>query len=457
MPTPADIIAMIILSYFPTVECLALPPPSSDENITQNISENEAKLSQAFTARLQETIRYVLENVTTKKGFATGAKVDGTTLVLLAEQYIKAINTPGQIPSLDNTWHAVVEQKITALADQLVGEYEKEMEVAVQDNILEEQTLMEVHHHILEAKQQILREETHRLMPPDPSEDATSLTAKKEEVLHQFQHHIVEYGKEERMEGEKTTRPVRGGILFKFLQANYAKSLHACEILFDKLFSPINEKISTAIGENIGSYKFSDLVRDIKEMRNTYDDQAIGPAKHAVYTQKKREVLDHRMETFKQMVDFSERLVKALNHADEAKTEAATMRKDVQNLQNSLEANEREIMHQVAEHERVIREVREKEKEALGKEFIKQKDLMESHMHEAVSASEEKCKEVQETCEQQIKIMEEAQRRDQRRYDAEVERVKKGIVMILTCHEPMSKGLRKSVGVPKTCIRRGRA
>lgn len=67
LPTDTDRIAMAILTYFPSVECHVLPPPSADTTVLQNISQNEDKLSNDFNTCMQNFVQHVHQNVSAKK------------------------------------------------------------------------------------------------------------------------------------------------------------------------------------------------------------------------------------------------------------------------------------------------------------------------------------------------------------------------------------------------------
>ena len=56
-----------------------------------------------------------------------------------------AINTPGAIPDLEQSWQAI-KWKLKELSDMLVEEYRREMEECLGDNIpMEERNLMRIH------------------------------------------------------------------------------------------------------------------------------------------------------------------------------------------------------------------------------------------------------------------------------------------------------------------------
>ena len=414
------------MNYFPTVECLTLPPPSADMEVTTKITENEAKLSTDFTCRMKETVEYVVQSVARKKGFNTSATVNGDTLAQLASKYLDAINT-GATPTLENTWVTVVEQRLNETTDHLVAEYKKDMEAALQDKLpMEEHTLMENHQNVLGGKRTVLLNEIQLLMPLDMSEDSLSVTTKKEKLIAHFDRQIAEYG--EAGVDETNTHGVTGGILWKFLRENFTKSRCACEALFNELFDPIEQKITIAFSSEAAAstYTFPELCMDIEQMQKSYDTRAIGPMKHELYTQKEREVLQQRKDMLKHVVGFNERLLTAQNEVKESENKVTKLGESVQQLENEVKEKEEEQLRGKLEHEHMLHELEVKQKKTLNQELEKQKEFMELRMEESVTASRARIEEIETLSQKQIELVKEAQRMERERHAADIEQLKKG-------------------------------
>ena len=127
----SDMVGRAILTVFPTIECMTLPPPSADPSVMQDIVTKQDLLSLQFNKQLNELVGYVLRHVQPKKGYAQGKVVDGPLLVTMTTQYLEAVNNPDAIPCITNTWRAAVEIRCKNVIDQMVQEYVHEMEMKV--------------------------------------------------------------------------------------------------------------------------------------------------------------------------------------------------------------------------------------------------------------------------------------------------------------------------------------
>ena len=266
--------ATAVLTMFPSLECQSLPHPTCNPGI------NPEKTSAEFNAHVCNIRHHILQRVKAKQGFNTTATVDGPTLVALAKQYIGAINTPGTIPSLEFSWLAVIDRKLTALAEELLSRYEEEMDNAVKDTLpLEEgglddteqppKTLFGIHQKIYHPKFNILKREFTRLvpMPAGTSTDhKISETNILKDFLVKFEHQVAQYD-HNMGDGERSTSRVVGGILFKYTEQNRKRSQEHCELLFDELY--VQQKIVK-----------------LGWLEKGYWDKAVGPAKDAVYQKK---------------------------------------------------------------------------------------------------------------------------------------------------------------------------
>jgi hypothetical protein len=58
--------------FFPSIDCITLPPPSDDAIIMRNIADSEDKLSPQFKAAVPRVIDHIFSNVKPKTGYTTG-------------------------------------------------------------------------------------------------------------------------------------------------------------------------------------------------------------------------------------------------------------------------------------------------------------------------------------------------------------------------------------------------
>lgn len=58
--------------FFPSIDCITLPPPTDDATIMQNIVTSEEKLSPKFKEAVSLVIDHIFSKVKPKSGYTTG-------------------------------------------------------------------------------------------------------------------------------------------------------------------------------------------------------------------------------------------------------------------------------------------------------------------------------------------------------------------------------------------------
>ena len=305
IPTDAaDMVSMAIMNYFPSVECMTLPPPSSDAEVMRDIVNNEQHLSKQFNKGVADVVAFVCQRVKAKHAFKAGCSVDGPTLAALTEQYAEAINTHNCIPCLDNTWNTVVKLRVKTTMDKLTEEYEKEMEAATEGKLPMEEGTIEINQHdvlstavyapstLFEVHQSIWPSISKRFLAQiehlTPPEDASKM-------VNELEKRIVDYKKERSSENEATIyKVVAGCALSKFMRLNDQKSQEHCRQLITYLYNPVLEKLNAASSSTHNPaevhYTFEDLRIELQGLHNKYFAEAVGPAKQSVYTNKHLEI-----------------------------------------------------------------------------------------------------------------------------------------------------------------------
>ena len=298
-----------IMTLFPSVECKLLSIPTANGKILRNIEKHESELEQQFRDEVAGLIQHLRENVKKKRGFSHGHKVDGPTLVLLLEQYLEAVNTPGTIPCLEDTWNAVVEMRCGEVIHSLVKEYEREMEQALHDKLpIEEEAtpeeneeneenshpdqhqqqvfLMEVHSQILQQKKEKLLKEVKYVTP---AKNAGAATRYKKELVESLQSMIIET-KFDKMKGQVVT----GGVIMRFVHENDKKSHEYCVKCFDEVSAPLlgnlrsitrSATVTTATPD-APRYTFQQFMDERANLQLEYFARAIGPAKQKIWEEK---------------------------------------------------------------------------------------------------------------------------------------------------------------------------
>lgn len=412
LPTDTDRIAMAILTYFPSVECHVLPPPSADTTVLQNISQNEDKLSNDFNTCMQNFVQHVHQNISAKKGF-TANPVDGSTLALLADTYIKAVNCPENITTLEGSWNVVVSLKLKELQERLVSDYKSEMEATLNKTMPvelypaceedETKALLTVHEEIFRSKWKIFEDEVNCLMSHCKTSD---LISKKEKVLHDFKCQIVEYNRE-----ATPTHRIVGGILKYFIDENYRRSSEYCRMLIHQHHgSSFNEETREI---HTGTHGALDFVTKIKER---YDAEACGPAKHHVYISE-LPGLQQSSEYIRQMASAHSTLQFALNEEGVARQQESELTLKLNELQHEVKRNADELNEYAADCDRNIEKLRNEVYETLLAEQMKQEEFMQSDMGLAVEASHEKCRDLQKELQEIEQLQKETKKEQERNLD----------------------------------------
>ena len=119
----SDKVGQAIVTFFPSVNCVTLPPPYIDINVMRNIEENIDKLNPNFNTQINNLAVFLKGKVSTKKVFQTGESVHGHLLAYLTQEFVKEINDPNNTPALANTWDSTIKLLINEVTDRLLKKY----------------------------------------------------------------------------------------------------------------------------------------------------------------------------------------------------------------------------------------------------------------------------------------------------------------------------------------------
>ena len=263
-----------LCSLFPSLECHTLPTPAIKPKLIRNIVKLQDQLNPVFNTAVDELIDQVLSQVAPKSAIDGVSVVDGPALAALACAYVNAINIPGALPDLEQGWFAVIKLKLKEFSDQLVSEYEREMEASLRGNLpMEESNLTRIHEQTLSRKRKSLQQETHRLDPLGFSSD-------DQEPLQSRLEQVVVWRNEE--------GKVVGGVLFQFTTQNYSTSKQQCEEVFKQLVKKyeVYEKYRDAIQNS----KPLDIEVEMETIDIAYNERAVGPAATEILEKGHREL-----------------------------------------------------------------------------------------------------------------------------------------------------------------------
>ena len=426
----SDMVGRAILTVFPTIECMTLPPPSADPSVMQDIVAKQDLLSPQFNKQLDELVEYVLQHIQPKKGFAQGKVVDGPILAAMTTQYLEAVNNPDAIPCITNTWHAAVEIRCKNVMDQLVQEYAHEMEMRLVEvgfpteedspsdtDLMKPRTLLGIHRMILlEKSKSLLRQVGHFIGGSVPNAiESEDVPVTRESLSAELEQHTAIFANEDVAIGGQLVKKktVTGGILFKFAQQNHAESRSHCLALFAELYKNIKEKMEK--GDN--SYTYENLERDLTAYQKEYYQRAVGPAKWEVYTEKES-FLRSQADTFKRLSGFKKEAFEALQKAAEEKARNDHLHDSLDQLQaqikNDSELYQMKMEAMQKEHQNEMQKVYEEQAKRMENDGKKYEDFVKAQMSDMAQIMKENREEMKQHYDKMFGVMKMMNEQNQR-------------------------------------------
>ena len=395
-----DKVKRAIMSFFPTVDCKVLPPPSVDRDVMQAIETNEHKLNATFRRGVDELVHYLFANVSIKRGFQKSSRVDGPMLVQLTKQYVQAVNDPDSIPQLDNVWETVIKLRCEAVLSRLTKEYENDLEADIKeasngcpleedsaDAAQQDSTLMGIHRRVLGTKVRTLMNEMSHFLPDDDADmglESGGLMAKLENRIVQYKTETIKDDAGVYHERKIVT----GGVLHKYVRRNRDESEEYCRSKFEELYTPIAQKVASPPA----SYTFKNLIEDLVHLNDKYGEVACGPGKWDVLSSKMKEV-EKDKESFKQLKGFeAHRLSKAQEAAQlEAQNRLTQAKLDEVRQQGEAEKKRQEEAIELIrkQFEEQKAEMKKNEDERRRTEELKIQELKNANMEQLAKSATE--------------------------------------------------------------------
>ena len=271
-----------ILEFFPSFHCLTIPPPSADNAILADITNNLDNLSVHFNSGVATAVEHMLNTIKVKVGYGgSNIKCDGSMLTCMIEQYFTIINQPNSvIPTFQASWLMAVELKLRRMSESLVSEYERDMRAELEGKLpLREGkdgergvTLMNIHLQVFARKRLQFQETILSFLSPSHSASA-KLSELESRLIADFDIRIVIYGSESDSE-------VTGGQLFRFVQDNIKLSEDLCTSLYDAKY---NQIVHTTLQNALSHQMPATVDQELLSFHDAYFREAQGPAVFSVY------------------------------------------------------------------------------------------------------------------------------------------------------------------------------
>ena len=278
-----------IRACFPTIECLQISNPGP------GISNSKSKkpIDEDFTKQMNSVIDHILCNIKAKRSFNLVTEVDGSMMASLLQLYVEALNTPDAIPNLEVSHWTVIDNTLQQVIKLHSEKYSKKMHelldrhLPIEEGNLEDlkrthlsriheslngevqaekafttvqrtYTLFQVHENVYSTQLATLSAKIHKLIPATATIEDKVENEKKLHFLKVFESEVIKL----------TDGNITGGLLQNFVQLNKEKSNTSCVKCFQKAYQQQKQK-QTGVS--------------LKELRENYYKEAIGPAKMDVF------------------------------------------------------------------------------------------------------------------------------------------------------------------------------
>ena len=401
----SDEVGRAILTFFPTIECKTLPPPSDSTDVLRNIALRQESLNPVFNEQVEELIPHLLQRLRPKH-ISAASLVDGPILASMTEQYLKAVNAPNAVPCIVDSWNVAVELRCEEVIKELTLEYIQEVKTRIQEvgMPMEEDspddigfasnphTLLGIHRCVLLKKTKALLDQVGHLV------NTFLETYTRESVVASLEHSTVVFEEEPEFKpinGKPIkAKKVTGGALLKYAQQNHSLSRSSCSKLFEELYQKTQEKML-----NNQEYSFNELLDDLKLTQLEYFRKAVGPAKWEVYAEK-REFIKSQEHSFKLLKGFQKQIYDVVqkNAAESARIAKLTdeMKKTQVQMRNNAELSQKQIEAMQKEHQKEMERLHTEEEERRAQEQRKFMDFEAAFMKDMAVMSQESSKELKE-------------------------------------------------------------
>ncbi|XP_064391869.1 tyrosine-protein phosphatase Lar-like isoform X3 [Halichondria panicea] len=281
-----------VRAIFPKIECLDIPSPG------RGISKPGFDIYPDFYTSIDSAKQHVVSNTPVKLGFNRSTVLDGPMLAALLDEYVQALNKPGTLPNLEDSYQKVLEVTLTETSHDLAKKYNKQMSELLDEKLpleegdiealkkthsvrLEEglkhilkmysdpiatvkmtDTLFNVHERVYTPLLRCFTIELHRLIPE--TADTDEILKKDEQAritpfLLKFEQLIIKIN--------PAATNVIGGYISRFTQTNIEKSESCCKEVFEEIYTQQIQKEAPKR----------------KSLEAKYYEQAVGPAKDKVF------------------------------------------------------------------------------------------------------------------------------------------------------------------------------
>ncbi|XP_078673225.1 guanylate-binding protein 1-like isoform X1 [Branchiostoma floridae x Branchiostoma belcheri] len=279
-----------ILTFFSDFDAFALPPPSADTEVIQNMEDPRyaSYVTSAFHQGMARVKKEIVGKFAPKTNLA-GNIINGDQLADLLQCYVRAINTPGTVPNMEDSWTQTLQLTYQRAVEGAVKIYEDEMKALSRRLPCDEQELLGHHQFYFEMALDGFRADT----------ELDCDSALMQENMKELEDRCASFD-----DGGRCS----GGILYQYLCENEAKSEEHCREMKNLLMEAHVQPVLDSLSANT---QYGDVMRAVEAADQMYWEMAAGPKANDVYNEFLKELQEHRdrvEHTLSQLKDYDRRL-----------------------------------------------------------------------------------------------------------------------------------------------------
>ncbi|XP_068674619.1 guanylate-binding protein 6-like [Montipora foliosa] len=366
-------VAESIIRFFPGFEAFMLPPPTLDPEKLKTINDNKSEMNPKFFSGIEEFKQLLRSIVVPKKSFNDGELVTGESLAVLVELYVEAINCPGAIPNVQDTWDIIVEKKSVDTIKAALENYENEMASRLQDKLpCDNDELRNGHQVALETSQRYFMDEI-----------AGFSTKTTEQYLNELKKLLGEKLNAWQTENGRSTKESCNQLLVQL------KGKHVDPILLQLR------------GKEGAKLSFQDIIGGCNRIKEDYDRLAVG-AKDviaAVFFEFNIELMkeqEQHLGLLRQLKDFDEDLTRAIAATAYQEQEKQKLEEERERLLQDNQAIKNEMKMLGRKQQEEMKKLREQTDRELQDQKKQMNNMNQANMEQARREREEVVKQIQD-------------------------------------------------------------
>lgn len=329
-----------ILQLFAGFDAFALPIPTQDSEVLEDIGNSREKLSEKFLQGLKEFEVLLKSKLAPKPSVNKGERITGKALGALIKLYTDALNDPDAIPNVEAAWDTYVKKTCSEAKTHALGTYDQNM-TQVMTSIFpcEVQELLKCHEYYQRRCMKIFEKEMAEFTSTCIDEDFNELLENTDQQMKAW-----------KTKNALCTRQACEELL-RGLKASYV--------------DPILKRVrNSRLGEEV---KYGDIMDKCNAVTNQFHKKATG-AKYVraevffKFTEELLEEVSKHEEILSKMRDYNEDLAKDKMVKAYQEIMKMKLQEDINQMKKKEKAWERKVTMLQEKQQTEIENVREQAK-----------------------------------------------------------------------------------------------